>query len=510
MKLPQSVASAGLLIAVLAASAGLLPAKDLPKSSATAKSKRAPSVASRPSGTSSARRATARPMVQPAGYADDSPPTVDGQPDANSGGSLNGNGAGADLTRAMELSKDDGFPAVSTIYDGSTEPAVPDAAEMTLEELVAMAEANSPSLQAASAFIGVTEGATLQAGLYPNPRLDLFTPQLAGSDSQYSAQLTQEFVTKGKLKLNRAAASREVQQADLALVRARFDLLTNVRQGFYSQLAGQRRVEVLNELVAILRRSRDAANRLYKAGEGSKTDVLLLDIELQNAEAGLQNAEALLRAGRVQLAARMGLRNYPIGVVKGDLLAKTPVYAIESHINSIGQNSLVQSAAVDIERTQIRLRREQVEPYPNLTFGAGMQYQVSQPHKQGLITVSIPIPVWNRNQGNIASAQANVARSTANLSVMENNLTQILAEMIGRYQAAQQLVDRYEQRIIPEAQEARTIIQTGFDKGEFDFLRLLQAQRSLMESMIGYIKAQEARWTAAAEIANVLQLEQFP
>ena len=381
---------------------------------------------------------------------------------------------------------------------------------MTLDDLVAMAEANSPTLQAAAASVGVAEGGAVQVGLYPNPRLDLFTPQLAGSDSQYAAQLTQEFITKGKLKLSRAAAMREVSQAQLSLVRARFDLLTNVRQGFYAVLAGQRRVQVLNELVVILRRSRDAADRLLKAGEGARTDVLLLDIELQNAEVNLQNSEALLRAARAQLAARIGMRGMPIGTVNGDLLAKTPIYTLESHIGCIGQNALVQSAAVEIERTQIRLRREQVDPYPNLTVGAGAQYQVSQPHKQGLITISIPIPVWNRNQGNIAAANANVARANANLSVVENSLSQILAEMIGRYQAAQQLVDRYEQRILPEAQEARTIIQKGFDQGEFDFLRLLQAQRSLMESNVGYIKAQESRWEAAADIANVLQLEQFP
>ncbi len=92
----------------------------------------------------------------------------------------------------------------------------------------------------------------------------------------------------------------------------------------------------------------------------------------------------------------------------------------------------------------------------------------------------------------------------------QNELTKDLAGALARYRAAQQLVDRYQQRILPAAEEARKIIEAGYDQGEFDFLRVLQAQRTLVETNLGYVKAQEDRCAAAAEVANLLQLEQLP
>jgi len=380
----------------------------------------------------------------------------------------------------------------------------------TLEEFISIAESTNPRLADAAAGISSADGDALQAGLYPNPRLDVFSPQLAGSESQYSAQIAQEIVVKGKLQLQRDAALRGVQQARLTYVRTQFELLTDVRKAFYIVLAGQRRVAILEELVIVLQKSRDTADRLLTAGEGTKTDVLLLDIELQNASVQLQNSEALLDAARRQLAASVGAVDLPVGVVKGDLAAKTPNYNAIAFSQGVSGNSQLLSASVQLERSQIQLRREIVEPYPNVTVTGGGQYQVTYPHKQGVFQISVPLPFWNRNQGGIAAAHANVARANASYLVTQNSLSKSLAGAVGRYRAAQQLVDRYEQKILPQAAEARDIVQRGYALGELDFLRLLQSQKTLVESNLGYIKAQEERWDAAADIANILQLEAFP
>ncbi len=68
----------------------------------------------------------------------------------------------------------------------------------------------------------------------------------------------------------------------------------------------------------------------------------------------------------------------------------------------------------------------------------------------------------------------------------------------------------YQEKILPKAQEVFRVNRSLFEQGQTDFLRLLQAQRTLIEEDLGYIEAQEARWTAAAEIAGLLQVEQFP
>lgn len=403
---------------------------------------------------------------------------------------------------------------LAPIAPSQSESSAPPATETMvapaeLAEFIGIAEGTNPSLTSASAAIAAAQGIALQQGLYPNPRLDVFSPQLAGSESQYSAQIAQEIVVKGKLRLQRAAAMREVSQAHLAYLRARFDVITEVRQRFYVVLAGQRRVVALEGLMTLLAKSRDTAERVRQIGEGTRTDVLLLEIELQNAEVNLQNARTQLIGARRQLAAAVGQPDMEIGEVHGDLTAPLPDFQ-PGYAAEILQHTNVLSAAQEIDRTQIRLQRELVEPYPNVTFTAGAQYQVSAPHKQGIFQVSIPLPVWNRNQGNIAAAHANVGKANAAYYAVQNDLTKQLAAALARFRVAQQLVDRYEQKIVPAAKEAQAIMEVGFQQGQFDFLRLLQAQRTVVETQLGYIRAQEDRWSAAAEVANILQLEQFP
>jgi hypothetical protein len=161
----------------------------------------------------------------------------------------------------------------------------------TLVELVALAETSSPNLRQAAAEVEATRGKAYQAGLYPNPVASGGATQLAGRESQYFYGMSQEIVTKHKLHLDQAAACREVFQAEQNFVKTRFALLTAVRQGYIVTLAAQRRTEVLGRLVEISTKSQQAAERLQRAGEGTRSDTLLFEIEVEKAEVGLENAE---------------------------------------------------------------------------------------------------------------------------------------------------------------------------------------------------------------------------
>jgi cobalt-zinc-cadmium efflux system outer membrane protein len=96
------------------------------------------------------------------------------------------------------------------------------------------------------------------------------------------------------------------------------------------------------------------------------------------------------------------------------------------------------------------------------------------------------------------------------ISQSQNDVARQMAEAITRFRAADQQVLRYEQRILPKASEGIRVIQLGFEAGQFDFQRLLQAQRLLVEADLGYVQALEARWNAAAELAGLAQVEAFP
>ena len=384
-------------------------------------------------------------------------------------------------------------------------------ADTSLESAVDLAQSVSPNLAKAAADVEAARGRAVQAGLYPNPIAQGGATQAAGDESQYYFGLSQEIVTKHKLKLNQAAAYRETYQAELAFVRTRFELLTSVRQTFFVALTAQRKVEVLTRLVEITRKSAEAAKQLLAAGETSRADLLLFEIELEKAEVVLQNTESQLVAARRQLAAAIGIRTLKIENLTGNL-KDSPSDSIIQLLDDayVPYNADVQIAEQEIERTRLILRRAQVEPFPNVTVYGGYQYQVVPIHDMGLFSASIPVPVWNRNQGNIASAQAQIIKATAHVSQVQNQISGRMAELIGRYQVADQQVKRYEERIIPKAREGVTITQAGFAQGTLDSFRLLQSQRGLIDSNLGYIMALESRWIAAADLAGLAQLETFP
>ncbi len=382
----------------------------------------------------------------------------------------------------------------------------------TLEELQSLAESSSPALRQAAADVETARGVAIQAGLYPNPLLIGGANQIVGNQSQYYAAMSQEIVTKNKLGLSQQAATRQVMQAEQNFIATRYQLLTAVRQAYMKTLAAQRRYEVLVRLVEIARKSMETADRLRVAGEGTRTDLLLFEIEFEKAEVAVENAEARLAAARKELAATLGLRDMQIGRINGNLLESLDQVAQQLLLEGyVPYNASVQIAELEVDRSKFLIRRAEVEPFPNVTVYAGYQRQIEPAlHNMGLLTLSVPLPLWNQNQGNITSAYGNLSKAHADVDAVQNDIARRMAEAGGRYRAADQQARRFELKIVPKAREGVKMIQEGFAQGQLDIMRLLQAQRALVESNLGFIDALEARWNAAAEMAGIAQLDAFP
>lgn len=383
---------------------------------------------------------------------------------------------------------------------------------MTLESLTALADAYHPRLTAAFQRIQAAQGRAVQAGLYPNPKVAVSSPQVSGNESQYNGFASQEFVTAGKLKLSMSAAQQEVEQARFAWQQERFFVLTDLRQKFYATLAAQRRVTVLKTLVQIAGRSRDSSQKLLMAGEGAKGDTLLLDIELKRAEVALKNAQTIYDVSKRQLSILVAVPNMAIDTLAGDMERKTRHYTLdEVRFAAASVNPQASIARLEIDRTAYLLQRACVEPIPNIDIMGGYQRQVGPvAQNQGLFQVTMSIPLWNRNQGNISAIQADMAGARANLQRVELQLENLAADAFTTFETASQVVEQYENEILPKARETLELSQTLYAQGQIDFLRLLQSQKTLLDAELAWITAQEQRWIAAAALAGLLQEEAFP
>ncbi len=384
----------------------------------------------------------------------------------------------------------------------------------TLSQAVSLAMQYNPIMQRSVARIDSAQGDALQAGLYPNPRFDTNNPQVfAGKSTSLNYGFIQELPVKGKLRLDKAAANQVVRQKEHGLVQDRHAMLMAIRQQFYAVLAAQRRVEVLTGIQEIAAAAVRAAEGRVQATEGTLPEVLLVQTELQRAQIALRNAQTNLEAGRRQLTSIIGRPDLTVDRVSGELGSGFPEFDpdyLRRYV--VNENIQVQIARREIDRNQILLRRARVEPYPNPTLGPASVYTIpqSQNGQQFWFNVYFDIPTWNRNQGGIQAAQANITDATASLGILQNDLIRQAEDALGRYRQARQTEERYRTQILPTATRAAQLVKDGYQKGVLDISTYLQAQRALSDASSSYLDALQSVWSTGAEIANLLQLERFP
>ncbi len=390
------------------------------------------------------------------------------------------------------------------------QPAAP--GNWTLDQVTRLALENSPVLRRARARIQAAGGIAWQAGIWNNPRWDTNNPYIlgAGRQNQYNAGFQMEIPMAGKKRLDRSAAEQLIREATFAAISDRYDVLQAVRQQFFAVVAQERRITTLQELVVIATSARDVAQRKFEGGVVPKTDVLLLSIELQQAQVELQQAQTLLVGKRRQLAAAIGVPDLPVGDVQGDLTSPLPRFDDKLTRRFVGsQNADVLNARAEAMRQRILLRRAEVEPYPNLYTGPAAAWGAAQT-TQFWYNIQFNIPIWDRNQGNIRAAQANNRDAAANVRVVQNKLLFQAADALGRHRAAVEVANRIRTGVLPTVEEYQTQVRAGYEARVFAVVQLFQAQRALFEANLRYIDALENVWSTAAELSNLLQLERFP
>lgn len=381
-----------------------------------------------------------------------------------------------------------------------------------LPDLIEMGLAQNPRLRQAEFDIDAAAGRAHQAGLYPNPTLTLSGEEIGkGGGIHTLPQLSQEIVTAGKLDLSRAAAEKQIDQATLALTRQRFDLFAVIRQGYFEVLTLQRRITVLEELVKIAEQGYENARKLLAGKLIAELDVLPFEVERDRLRADLDATHRELFAAWQRLAASIGNPCLPLAPLSGSLESSLPPYDfMAARAFVLKKHPDVLSAEVGVSRAQLVLRREEVEPIPNVTLTAGYQRNFNDRENQAMYQVGIPIPVWNRNQGSIRASQAELARATKEVARVQNDLVNRLGAAFGTFSAAQQRAERYRAAIIPNARRAYQLSLNAFRGGQFEYLRVIQAQRSIAEANLEYIRALSDAWRGASELSGLLLEEHWP
>ncbi len=384
---------------------------------------------------------------------------------------------------------------------------------LTLEDLERLALEKNPLLKQTGFEIQSARGKALQSGLKPNPIGSFSADELGdrtGPSGILTPQITQEFVLGGKLGLSRAVASREVDQATLFVELKKFEVLTNVRQGFYEVLTAQSRSQISEEIIKQAKSALEKAITLQKAKQIAELDVLTLQIDVQKASADLESTHRDWIAAWRRLAATLGFPDMPMAALRGEIEENLPVFDFERSKECILENHLsVQIAKVGITKAELSLRRAEAEKIPNVTLSTGYTRQSQNRSNDWLFGISVPLPIFNRNQGNILSAQAEVGKSHVEVERVRNELASRFASAYGQFEAAKNRANRYRTSILPATVKSLEYSERAYKAGLLDFERIIRAQRFVGEAKLEYAKTLGEAWQAASEIAGLLQTESW-
>jgi len=385
-------------------------------------------------------------------------------------------------------------PPVGQPTDRSPLPPAgqPSASGLTLGELEAMAERCNPTLAQAAARVQAARGQCVQVGLYPNPVVGYLGSEIGneGRAGQQGGFIGQEVVTAGKLQLNRAVASQEIRQAEYIWAAQRFRVVTDVRRGFYEVLVAQRTMELAEQLVGIGERGVKTAEELMKAKEVARADLLQARIEADSARILLEKARNRYAGAWRSLATVVGDPALRPTALAGSLQDGMAPLTWEDALNRLlTESPQLAGAQAGVARAQAALSRECAGRVPNVDLQAGVQYDNATRDTFATVQVGVPIPIYNRNQGNISKAQAELAAAQHEVRRVRLALEQRLAAVFEQYATAHQQVEKYTQDIMPNAQESLKLVSSGYRQGEFSYLMLLTAQRTYFQTNLAYLDA---------------------
>ncbi len=386
-----------------------------------------------------------------------------------------------------------GWPLCAGEPASGPPPASRTAGTLTLDAALRLAFENNPGLRAAGGQVAAAAGRAYQARLWTNPELELSAedwPVSGGggfSEAKQTVGMAQTLPFPGKKKLDRQVGDAGVRVSEAELVLRRLQLARDVKTSFFQVLATERSVTVQQELVKVAEDSASAASKRVEAGAAADQEKLRADIFVEQVRtelAGLQRDQVTarqtlaLRLGRPELAGAPIAGVLSEGVSPG-LLDQTVERWLASH------PSLV-TARANRERARLEFRRARLEPYPDVRVGVagGRLGETDQSIIQ--LGFSVPLPVLDSGKGKQREAQANLSVAEAEVAEVEQRLLADWGATSQRLRTAAQQVTNYRERILPAANQALKLVQTGFEQGKFGFIDLLDTQRTAAEARLVY------------------------
>jgi cobalt-zinc-cadmium efflux system outer membrane protein len=390
---------------------------------------------------------------------------------------------------------------------------------LSLTDLEQMALRNNPTLAQAEAAIRAAEGRRVQAGLMPNPIVGYAGEELAfralGEKSEHLGFIEQTIPLGGKLRKSRQIFAQEKLQTEQDAAAQRQRILNGVQMLYYRALGAEQLIEVRTQLARLSREAVKITSELYNVGQADRPDAAQIRIEAQRAELDLMMAENARDQVWQELAAVTGNPFLKPAPLIGEIEKGLPALDQAALLNQLLASSPeIKRAQAGVERAKASVSRAKAEVAPDLFVRGGFGYNRELLEKEipgarrtgpeAQVEIGLRIPLWNRNQGGIATAGAELEMAEREVRRVELLLRARFASSFRNYLNALRVATRYEQQIVPEAQNAYDTYLRNFRGMAAAYPQVLIAQRTLFQVRAEYVEALVNAWQNAVLLRGYL------
>lgn len=372
-------------------------------------------------------------------------------------------------------------------------------------DLLREAESRAPQIIAAEAEAARARGLRDQAAVRPNPSASLTVENFAGErpfaglgGAETTLSLAQPFELGGKRGARTAAARAEIAAADARLVQARADFAHDLAVAYADAEAAVSREGLAADALRFAQEDARAVAAMVQAGKEAEVRALQVRSAASAAESDYAVRKVERAAAFARLAALAGASE-PYTALSGAVL-QAPLSSAPA--GAAGEAPAVAAAAAEREAAAGRVAVERARATPDLTASVGVRRNGLEDATSLVASVSAPLPLFDRNRGNVAAAQAGVRAADARLEQARRNASADLA-------AAQVQLETAESRLraaesgAADSREVADLTRLGYEGGKLSLMELVAARRADVEARTRVLDAQLARAKALAERARL-------
>ncbi|MBN2106866.1 MAG: TolC family protein [Deltaproteobacteria bacterium] len=365
---------------------------------------------------------------------------------------------------------------------------------LTLQQALAAGLMHSPELASFAWDVRAAEARELQAGLLPNPEISTEVENFGGNNemqgfksAETTVQVSQLFELGGKRGYRKRAAELEKNLAGWEYEIKRLDVFEKISTAFWEVLAAQERAAIAESLLKLAEQSCSSVAEQVAVGKVPPVEEVQAKIALTTTELQCKKIKSDLQSARSRLALAVGTSGSAFEKTEGRFDAVAPLPELDKLQAALAESPEMLRWKAELEKRQTEVKLKDAGAIPDITMSAGPRYFNENNDKAWVAGLSVPIPLFNRNQGERQEARCNAAKAEeeqkAGFIKIRSDLTQTYQSCSSAFALAAALRDR----AIPGAQQAFKVTREGYRQGKFSYLMVLDAQRTLFELKQQYV-----------------------